>query len=202
MAVVFTCGGCKARNPELTAPFVDNFDRGDVGPAWTNTGADYRVAEGKLNIKGAKNHPLWLRSRLPRDLVLDIDVMSKSPEGDTKIELFGDGQSFDADGNRYDPTGYIFVFGGWGNSSSVIGRLGEHDADIKAVRQDIRVEPGRTYHWTISRKGGLLDWKIDGKPFLSWTDPEPLTGAGHGFFAINNWSTDVYFDNLSIRPHP
>ena len=43
---------------------------------------------------------------------------------------------------------------------------------------------------------------IDGQPFLAWTDPEPLAGPGHEYLAINDWESDVTFDNLPIRPPP
>jgi hypothetical protein len=141
-----------------------------------------------------------LRRGLPGDLVVEIEAMSTSPEGDLKVELFGDGESFDRDGNRYEATGYMFVFGGWQNSLSIIGRLGEHDDAVKARRTEPRVEVGRTYHWTITKRGGNIDWKIDGQPFLAFHDPAPLGGPNHQFFAINDWQTDVHFDNLRIRP--
>jgi len=28
----------------------------------------------------------------------------------------------------------------------------------------------------------------------------PLEGAGHEYFALNNWETDTWFDNLVITP--
>jgi hypothetical protein len=203
LALALSLGaGCKAQVPVITEPFSDDFDRAEVGATWNNTGAEYRIADGRLNVSNARNHPLWLRRRLPRDVVVDVDVMSRSPEGDLKIELYGDGVSFDPDGNRYDPSGYIFVFGGWQNSLSIIGRLGEHEDAVKVSRPKPQVEPGRTYHWTIARKGGQLEWKIDGQPFLSWTDKEPLGGEHHEYLGVNDWQTDIYFDNLRIRPAP
>ncbi len=194
--------GCKAQIPAITEPFTEDFERVEIGPTWLNTGADYRISSGKLNIKGAHNHPLWLRRRLPRDVVVDVDVMSKSPAGDIKVELFGDGETFDPDGNQYQPSGYTMIFGGWNNQLSVICRLNEHDDGVKARRTAPAVEMNRTYHWTITRRGGAIDWKIDGQPFLSWTDDQPLAGSGHEFFAVGNWETDVYFDNLRIRGAP
>jgi hypothetical protein len=199
--------GCKAKIPVITEPFADPFERAEVGPDWLDTGRVYKVSAGKLNVAGAYNHPLWLRRKLPRDVVIELDVMSKSPSGDIKIELFGDGESFDPDKNRYDPTGYVLVFGGWDNRQSIIGRLGEHDAEVKVTKvrgpsDPPLVEPGRTYHFTVTRKGGRLEWQIDGQPYLSYDDPDPLQGTGHEFFAVNNWESDVYVDNLKIRPAP
>jgi hypothetical protein len=188
--------------PQITAPFIDRFDRAEVGPLWNNTGASYRIAGGRLNVAGAVNHPLWLERALPDDVVVDVDAMSTTPDGDIKVELYGDGQSFDRDGNRYEATGYMFVFGGWNNALSIIGRAGEHDDAVKASRSEPRVEPGRVYHWTITKRGGKIDWQIDGQPFLAFEDPTPLGGSGHQFFAINNWKSDVHFDNLRIRHAP
>lgn len=202
LAFAALASGCRAKVPTLTEPFSDAFERVDVGGDWHNTGADYRIDGGKLSIKGAHNHPLWLRRKLPFNVVVELDATSRSPSGDLKVELMGDGESFDPDQGRYDPTGYMFVFGGWNNSLSIIGKQGEHDAAVKASRADLHVEPGRTYHFKIIKRGGFIDWQIDGKPFLQVLDPHPLGGAGHEFFAINNWETDVSFDNVRIQPAP
>jgi Farnesoic acid 0-methyl transferase len=191
---------CRAKDPAITKPFLDDFQRVELGPSWNNTGADYRITDGRLTVKNAYNHPVWLRRKLPPDALIDVDVMSKSAAGDLKVELYGDGQSAAVDRGAYDSTGYVMIFGGWHNSLSVICRNNEHDQGRKAQRSDIRVQPGRAYHWTILRKGGILDWKLDGQPFLTWTDPEPLGGIGHEYLGFNDWEADVSFDNLSIRP--
>jgi hypothetical protein len=202
LIAVLLLAGCRARTPAISEPFEDSFDRAELDPSWHNTGGNYRIVDGRLNIAEGLNHPLWLRRALPDDLVVEIDAMSTTPIGDLKVELFGDGESFDREGNRYAATGYMFVFGGWENSMSIIGRLGEHDEAVMASRRAPRVEPGRVYHWTITKQGGNIDWKIDGRPFLEFKDPAPLGGPGHQFFAINNWKADVHFDNLRIRPAP
>ena len=74
--------------------------------------------------------------------------MSKSPTGDIKLELFGDGESFDPDKGTYVSTGYVFIFGGWQNSLSVICRNNEHDDGRKAARADIarRARPQLPLH--------------------------------------------------------
>jgi hypothetical protein len=225
-------GGCKAKTPAITEPFSDGFERAELGPTWLDTSGQGRVVNGQLVVSGGKNRPLWLRKRLPPAAVIELDAMSKSEDGDIKLELYGDGESFDADQGRYDPTGYVFVLGGWQNSLSIIGKLGEHDDGVKASRPHRRVPqppppvlagpgageapaaapapqglegpvtPGKVYHFTITRKGGQIDWKIDGAPFLSWTDPAPLSGATHEYLAITNWNAEVHIDNLEIRPAP
>jgi len=199
-AMIFLSTGCRAKAVSTDAAFRDDFERSELGADWNATAPAYRVEGGKLTVQGAYNHPAWLRRRLPADATIDLDVVSRSPSGDIKLELYGDGESFDPDKGGYTSTGYVLIFGGWNNSLSVICRREEHGGGRKAQRQDVRVEPGRSYHFTIKRQGGTIDWAIDGKPFLAWTDPEPLAGAGHEHLAVNDWEADVSFDNLAIRP--
>jgi hypothetical protein len=191
---------CRSRTPVIDAPWADDFQRVELGPDWNATSSAYRIEGGQLEVSNGYNHPAWLRRRLPADVVIDLDATSKSPAGDIKVELNGDGESFDPDKGSYTSTGYVLIFGGWHNSLSVICRQEEHGEGRKAERGDVRVEPSRRYHFTIAHKDGTIDWAIDGKPFLSWTDPAPLTGAGHAYFAVDDWEADVSFDNLTIRP--
>jgi hypothetical protein len=192
--------GCKGKPAAIQAPFQDDFERAEVGPDWNATSPAYRVTGGKLEVSGAYNHPAWLRRRLPDNAVIDLDVMSKSPDGDIKIELYGDGESFDPDKGSYDSTGYVLIFGGWHNSLSVICKQEEHGAGRKVQTSNVRVDPYKLYHFRITYRSGSIDWQIDGRPFLAWTDPEPLIGPAHGYFAVNDWEADVTFDNLKIRP--
>ena len=201
-ASVFALEGCRPKDELIGAPFSDTFDRTELGSPWLDTGGGYRIREGKLVAAGAHNHPLWLRKRLPHAVTLELDVSSASPAGDIKVELFGDGESFDPDRGAYSSTGYVLIFGGWNNSLSVLCRNDEHGDGRKAERADRRVELGRTYHFTITRKAGHIDWQIDGQPFLAWTDPQPLDGKGHEYFAVDDWESEVSFDNLSIKPAP
>jgi hypothetical protein len=194
--------GCRAKPPVIDAPFNDDFERAELGQNWNATSPEYHIANGKLTISNGYNHPAWLRRRLPTDAVIEVDATSNSPAGDIKLELYGDGESFDPDKGSYVSSGYVFIFGGWSNSLSVICRNDEHGDGRKAQRSDVRVEPGRRYHFAITRRAGAIEWAVDGSRFLAWTDPTPLAGAGHEYLAINNWQAELQFDNLQIRPAP
>jgi len=189
--------------PEAAAgPFSDDFGRAQLGPEWLATDpAAVSIEKGALVVQRAHNHPVWLKRPLPENVAIDLDVWTDSPEGDMKVEVFGDGQSFHRGDPRaaYDATGYVLVMGGWRNSLSAIARMQEHAAD-RVTRADPRVVPGRKYHWTIRRQGRVLTWLVDGQPFLTLDDPDPLRGPAHRYFAVSGWESKVYFDNLSIRP--
>ena len=174
-------------------------------PWWSGTssavGGYWRVVNGQLLAPQVKNNPLWLQARLPADVAVEFDVRSEYPEGDIRVELFGDGT---------DPgSGYVLVHGGWNNTLSVLARKDMNAPSLKSLQQKaalaaerlklssvdlvdtgvfkadtrVRVESnsfpvqaGRTYHWRIERRGTLLRWSIDGQPFLELNDPFPLQG--------------------------
>jgi len=194
--------GCKVREPPpIDKSYIDDFGRGGLGGDYNKTGGGYRLHDGALNAKGAHNHPLWLAKKLPPgDLQIDLDAWSTSPDGDIKVEVFGDGRSFDPDGNRYTATGYVLVFGGWKNTKSIITRMDEHGTAMSS-RTTPRVVPNQRYHWRIIRRRDTLEWFIDDMttPFLRYQDPLALGGVGHEYFAFNNWESDTWFDNLLIK---
>ncbi|MBN1774039.1 MAG: hypothetical protein JXB32_22460 [Deltaproteobacteria bacterium] len=180
-----------------TTVFVDDFSAGRLDPAvWNATRPVYEVRDGALHVREAKNHPLWLGVPLPCNVQLDFTARSGSPDGDIKFEVFGDGRSF-ARQASYAATGYVFLFGGWRNSVSAIVRQDEHRARM-VTDESRRVEPGRTYRFTVRIRGGSIDWSIDGEPFLHADDPVPLCGAGRAHFAFNDWSVPLVFDDLTI----
>lgn len=213
LALAAVTSACRAKpapapDPLLGAGFVDHFDRADVGPDYRNTGAPYRIEGGKLVFDHAHNHPLWLARRLPHDVRIELDAEARSADGDIKVEVFGDGHKFESEEAVrkdliYTASGYVFIFGGWKNSRSVLVRKHEHawqsDSTVP-MRTSPRVELGRTYHWVITRRGGHIDWQIDGKPFLAWDDPDPLGGDGQDHFAFDGWESELAFDNLAITP--
>jgi hypothetical protein len=92
LALAGAAAGCAPKDEAISAPFFDTFDRAELGPTWTDTGGGYHINAGRLNVSNAYNHPVWLRKRLPRDAVIELDATSMSPAGDLKIELYGDGK--------------------------------------------------------------------------------------------------------------
>ncbi len=174
-----------------TAPFQDDFERPAIGPNYFTTGAHWRIENGVLHAPGAKNNPLWLKVRLPADVAVEFDVRSEANEGDIKAEIFGNG--------RDHASGYVVIFGGWSNSTSVLARLDEHGRDRRENRA-VKVQKGKTYRMRIQRKATLLQWYLDGELKMEWDDPAPLRGSGHDRFGFSSWEADLYFDNLKVTP--
>jgi hypothetical protein len=195
MIITFTAA-CTIERQPAGAPFSDDFERSELGDNWNATGHGYRISDRELVVAGVHNHPLWLKSPLPRDAVVEVDCWSNDDAGDIKLEAWGDGKSY-ARSASYSATSYVFIFGGWHNTVSAIARMHEHGAD-RRTRTDVRVEKGRRYHFRIERRGGHIDWQIDRRPFLSFDDPRPLLGPDHAYFGFNDWEAELHFDNLKI----
>ena len=184
----------------IDTTFEDRFERGRLGPDWLDTGGDYSLVDGHLRVRGARNHPLWLRRPLPRDVRIEFRGRSQSPDGDIKVEVFGDGRSF-ATEDSYTATSYVLVFGGWRNTLNVLARMDEH-GDDRLVRRAPSVVPGRWYRFEVERVGAKISWWIDGAPMHELDDAEPLEGQGHEHFAFNDWDAELWFDDLVVRALP
>jgi hypothetical protein len=199
-AVALAAGCLTGKDPKLKEAFAEDFDEGTLDPqTWLPTVEAYEVRDKALFVQGAKNHPMWLKRRVPCDVKIDFVAWSDSPDGDIKVEIFGDGRSSADDEGAYTGTGYVVIFGGWRNSVNTIARRDEHEGRM-LEKNDARVEKGRKYRFSIRVRGGSIDWFLDGKPFIHVDDADPLCGPGNDHFAFSNWDTPVHFDDLSIVP--
>ncbi len=196
-------------DPLLTAPFTDNFDRKDLGMAWNATSQVWRIQDGRLCGRNAKNHGAWLKRRLPVNARIEFDATSASPQGDLKVEVWGDGRSHATGVSYTNATSYVVIFGGWKNSFHVLARIDEHapnrpEVKLDPTSSDVRTAPvkaNQTYRFSIERNDGkTVRWSVDGAEVISFADPQPLVGEKHQYFGFNNWEVPVCFDNLSITP--
>ena len=56
----------------------------------------------------------------------------------------------------------------------------------------------KSYRWRIEKKGGALSWYIDGEPYMTYSDADPLHGKGNNRLAFGNWQNRIRFDNLKV----
>ena len=130
--------------------------------------------------------------------------MSKSPAGDIKLELFGDGESFDPD------KGALHVVGLRPDLRRLEQLPVRHLPAGGARRRTqgraaatFASSPNRSYHFTITRQGGAHRLERSTAARSSrWTDPEPLAGAGHEYLAVDDWEAELSFDNLTDSTRP
>jgi hypothetical protein len=183
---------------------------GGLGPEWHQAGTSvWHIENGHLCGQGAHNHGVWLRRVLPINARIEFDVLSDSPDGDIKAEVWGDGQSAATSISYTNATSYLTVLGGWKNTYHVLARMNEHGTDRKEIKidpssDDPREKPvtrGQRYHFKIERTDGkTVHWSVDGVEYLSYPDSQPLAGVGHDHFGFNDWEVKVCFDNVKVTP--
>lgn len=165
--------------------YSDDFQRQAVGDQYQTNSTRWSIVDGWLHIQGDKNEGLWLTVPLPDRVRVEFDARSMTAEGDIKCEIFNT--------EPRHQTGYVAILGGWRNAISVLARLDEHGED--RMETDTKVEIGRVHHFVLLRTEGSLRWYVDGRLILAYPDEEPVRGK---YFGFNNWTSDVYFDNLAI----
>ena len=197
--------------PVLSEPFRDEFERSALGDDYHATSNAFRLEGGRLCVKSARNHPLWLRHRLPLNARIQVEAEAKSADGDIKLEVWGDGQSAATSASYTNATSYLAILGGWKNRYHVLARLDEHGAD----RRELVIEPGsddaRQQPVLVGHRYRLKLERVDGRNVRFWADDveiaslndaRPLAGPQHEHFAFNDWEAPVCFDHLLVEPLP
>jgi hypothetical protein len=195
--------------PLITAPFEDNFDRAELGADWNVLGPAWKIQNGRLCARGARNHGVWLLRKLPINARIEYEAFAESPEGDLKAELWGDGATGATGASYTNATSYLAILGGWKNTKHVLARLDEHgddrlELDVDKTSDDERmraVAPGQAYRFKIERADGkTVVVSVNGVEYFTFADQEPLAGPGHEHVGFNDWDAPVCFDNLKVTP--
>lgn len=196
-------------DPPLDGPFEDSFDRAELGASWLALSPAWRIQDGRLCGRGARNRGVWLRRTLPRDARIEVTAIADSEAGDLKLELWGDGRSGASGASYDDATSYVAILGGWRNGRHVLARLDEHGDDRSEVTVEVGAEdprkrpviPSQPYRFRFERRDGrTLRWEVDGILMFELPDDEPLEGPGHDHVGFNDWEAPVCFDDLRIEP--
>lgn len=174
--------------------FSDDFNRAELGPQWRRGKGEggsgqWTLKDGALHASNIKNDALWLQKPLPERVRVEFEATALSADGDLKVEIFGDG--------GHHESGYIIIFGGWKNALDVIARLDEHGED-RIARPSRRARQNHPHKLAIERDGDTLRWFVDDQLVIAYADKRALRGPEHRFFAFNDWTAPVRFDNLKV----
>jgi rhamnogalacturonan endolyase len=60
---------------------------------------------------------------------------------------------------------------------------------------DYVIKTGKKYDFKITVINGKIDFYVDGKKYLSWSDPEPLTG---GYIGVRTFASCIAWDDVKV----
>jgi len=182
---------CACDRDKLEQVYANDFESGTLGPEWKNEGGDWKIENGRLVSKVALNKDLALTTQLPAEGVIELEMLSHSPIIDVKFRAWGD------IGDDMHNGSYHFILGGWGGKISTLARLDEH-AEDRIEERNTRHKQDHWYKIKVVRRGGTIDWYLDGAKYLSLKDDKPLAYPQYAYFSFANWKTPCEFDNLKI----
>jgi hypothetical protein len=197
---------------------------GGMADWYVEGGRGVEVRDGRLMVDADPAEPkpdgssgdactVWNRMRIAGDLRIEFEVMIEhSYPGKNNINFFlfytmPDGTSpeastrkrRDADYADYHRlNGYIFTFVNARNESKQARIRIRRCPGFRLLSETFSYssQPGHLYRIAIVRRGGTLEFFVDGELRLSAHDDAPLT---EGYFGFRTFQTRLWFDNLTIR---
>jgi len=197
--------GWYAKNYELTTDDADIYSDNFINDTFTSAPADWREGSGIWEVTNKwECDPRWsFFSGRSEDVAV---LWNKRPLfGDFEIEYYIGNKMNRAEGWKYEyaqdmnitvcadgkdlTSGYSFVFGGFDNTVTAIYRESERKVEAP-IGRDTRITRGNWlhrnwYHFAVSRKGSLLEMRVNGNVIMSMEEDEPLKG---GHWAL--WTND------------
>lgn len=132
---------------------------------------------------GTEVPTLWSKRQLDGDQLVEVycasimdraDFPGYSHPGDLNLTICGDGQRLDS--------GYSVVLAGWNNRKTALLRRGRVVAENPSVRfnDPTNMNMGFHRHWfhvQVSKRGECVTVLVDGRPVITYDDPNPLPGG-------------------------
>ncbi len=176
-----------------TVVYVGNFGKPGKPPAeWQVLAGEAKVEGGALMVTGpvdSEGQVLLSGPRMPGSVRVEFTASLKgNPISDISPFLNADDTGFLA--------GYLFQFGGLGNTADRLLRCGEEVGET--VKSTPLVKPGQKYRIMVENDGGRLRMVIDGREVFRYTDPQPLKGKFSDRIGFYTWGCTLTIEGLTV----
>ena len=190
------------------------------GGWWSEGGEKIWAENGRIFIKadnpavpGGAVATVWFRQPHPADFQLDVDAhVISSTIGANNINLFF--CYTDPAGRPLEETretrrnaeydlyhklnGYIVTFLNDAGTARVRMRRNPGFQLMNEVHRG-QCRAGETYHLRVVKRGGAIEFWVDGEKMLEGRDPQPL---GEGLLGLRTYRTYLWWDNLKVSRRP
>lgn len=171
---------------------ADFRDVAKLPAAWKVIEGDAKIADGKLVLAAgelAEGQIVLTEPKFPGSVRLEVDACL---EGEVISDL---SPYLNGDDTGY-RSGYLLQFGAAENTENRIRRV-EEIVDAKA-NNNVFAKAAKKHHVVAENDGGKLRLIVDGTEILSYTDSEPLKGAGHDQIGFYTWNCTLKIEKITI----
>ncbi|HYE07033.1 MAG TPA: protein kinase [Planctomycetota bacterium] len=189
----------REKRREWQLVYSDDFSQPDVEQRWELmvVNGSAAVVDGRLRLDGGTPQVAMLRERFSGDLRIEWTCRQRGAIL-SDVTCFMASSAF-ASGKS--PHGYLFQFGGCGNTLSRLLRDGEPLCSRKGA---VLVED-RTYSAVAERIGGRLTLLVDGRRIVEHHDDVPLEDEDRGRLGFYGYSAETWIDDVAVwrlgEPH-
>ncbi len=173
--------------------FTDDFNGPKLGPSWEAVQGQATLDKGMLVLKAESEGQAVLLLRqpsFPDNVRMEFDASISGTGLSDMTAIVNASSSEPAD------TGYMFQFGGSGNTENHLRRDG--DVIASTAKNSPLLTANKVYHVVAENDAGKLTLYVDDKPVFQYTDPKPLKGAQRAFVGLYTWDSTLKIDRVMI----
>nr|MBA3846861.1 hypothetical protein [Planctomycetota bacterium] len=182
----------REKRREWQLVYSDDFTQPDVEQRWELTvpSGTATLVDGRLRLSGGMPQIALLRERFSGDLKIEFTCTQRGT-------VLSDVSCFMAASSRpwpNAPDGYLFQFGGCGNTLSRLLR----DVEPVCSRMGATIVEDRTYNAVAERVGGRLTYLVDGRQIFEHHDERPLDHDGRDRVGIYGYAAETWIDDVAV----
>jgi hypothetical protein len=170
----------------------EDFSDADVAGRWEFIGGQWEIRHGELHRWGGGTHLSQLRQPVSGDIRIEFDCHLESDYLSDVSCFLG---ALPSDNKEHAcETGYLFQFGGDGNSMNFIERPGRRLGLQKATP----LARSRMYHVRAERCGARLTLTVNDAIVIDVNDDDSLSGSDRTLIGLYGWRSDAWYRNFRI----
>ena len=196
-ALGFLAAGCQdgaglSAPPGWEVAYRADFKDPAATDAWVKLNAVVKIENGVLVVSPDEDGAAQIilkKPRVPGSVRMEvIGALIGETVSDLSPIINGDETGYSS--------GYLLQFGGFANAES---RLQARGGVVEStINEKVLVTPGKKHHVVAENDSGKIRLLVDGRTVFTYTDSDPLKGAGHGQVGFYVYGCTMKLDKLVV----
>ncbi|MFB3891494.1 MAG: family 16 glycoside hydrolase [Phycisphaerae bacterium] len=178
---------------DWTVAYKSDFSGTKVDPKWQALAGDLSVKDGAMILKATEGGDGQIIYKDAFDapsvrVEFVVSVVKKDEISDLSPAINCNSEYQD---------GYLFQFGGKGNTKNILLKEGE-EIDKVTNEKELPFKADTKYTIVAENDKGNLKLTVNGKPIIEYKDPKPLSGAKNGKIGFYTWDDTTKFEKITV----